>query len=109
MVVVGVEPAACGAVHVVQVGPGLAFTPAQIEIQAGDTVRWEWMEAFHTVNSGVNGVPDGSFCSPGNLSCDNNPTSPMGAVYEKMFDTPGTFPYYCRIHSGMEGVLVVFP
>jgi len=95
--------------HVVQVGPGLTFSPARVEIQVGDTVRWEWAEAFHTVNSGVNGVSDGLFCSPNDQGCNNNPTSPMGAVYEKQFNTPGTFPYFCRIHPGMEGEVLVVP
>jgi len=109
MVQLGGETVPGAVTQVVSVGPGLTFSPALGEIQAGDVVRWEWAEAFHTVNSGVNGVSDGLFCSPDDQNCDNNPASPMGAVYEKQFNTPGTFPYFCRIHPGMEGEIVVQP
>jgi plastocyanin len=103
------EPTTGAVTHEVLVGPGTVFTPPQLEVQAGDTVRWVWEEAFHTVNSGEGGVSDGQFCSPDNQDCENNPTSPVGAVYERTFDSAGTFPYFCRVHPGMEGEVVVVP
>jgi plastocyanin len=80
------------------------FRPETIEVTAGTTVRWE--------NRGRNdhdvipvddtqswGVPDERFAP--------------GDEYSAVFDTPGTYPYYCSIHAtkevGMIGTVVVVP
>jgi plastocyanin len=50
-------------VHVVQVGPGPAFHPSVINIEAGDVVQWVWVDGPHNVVSGSGGVADGVFNS----------------------------------------------
>jgi polyvinyl alcohol dehydrogenase (cytochrome) len=99
------------AAHTVMVGDGgaLVFTPANLTIQVGDTVRWVWGSSGHSVVSGTNGNADNQFCSPSNTGCDNPPLSSKGATYEHTFTQAGTFPYYCSVHFslGMTGTIKV--
>jgi plastocyanin len=90
-------------------GGGFTFSPADVVIPVGGTVRWVWAASFHTVTSGSNGVADGLFCSPSDQNCSGNPTSNAGAIYEHTFSQAGTFPYFCQIHwpSGMTGTVTV--
>ncbi len=94
---------ASGATLDVSVGPGFNFTPADLTIQLGDTVRWTWAGGFHNVESGVSGAHDGNFRS-------GNPTSANGTIFEFTFDQafldanpmPGNvYPYYCVVHEGV--------
>ncbi|TVQ53062.1 MAG: hypothetical protein EA377_08935 [Phycisphaerales bacterium] len=98
-------------VHDVQVGPGFSFTPAQITIEAGDTVRWTWAGGEHNVVSGVDGNPDGNFSS-------GPPVDAPGLTFEVTFDQQflddnpmpdNIYPYYCEPHLifGMVGDVTV--
>jgi len=97
--------------HTVMVGDGgaLAYTPANLTVQVGDTVRWVWGSSGHSVVSGTNGNADNQFCSPSNTGCDNPLLSSSGATYEHTFTQAGTFPYYCSVHFslGMTGTITV--
>jgi len=96
--------------HVVKVGQdGFTFAPANLTIQAGDTVRWVWSSSGHSVVSGSNGAADNRFCSPSNTGCADPPLSSSGATYEHTFAQAGTFPYYCSVHFqlGMTGTIMV--
>ncbi|HEX6790110.1 MAG TPA: plastocyanin/azurin family copper-binding protein [Candidatus Krumholzibacteria bacterium] len=81
-----------------------AFSPSDVSITVGDSVTWRWEgNNTHTVTEGT------------------SPTVPPDA--EKLFDSPsktsGTFGYrfttaetvnyFCRIHSGMKGIVRVKP
>ena len=71
-----------------------AFTPPTRTGPAGTTVTWTNDDAVpHTATA-----QDGSFDS-GNL----NP----GQSYSFTFSTPGTYPYICQYHAGMQGSIVV--
>ncbi|OGF99021.1 MAG: hypothetical protein A3F83_15735 [Candidatus Glassbacteria bacterium RIFCSPLOWO2_12_FULL_58_11] len=77
------------------------FQPAQLSISAGDTVKWvNQDDMIHTATSGTNGVADGNWNS-GNLS--------KGGTFTRVFNTKGTFPYYCIPHYslGMTGSITV--
>jgi plastocyanin len=84
--------------HVVQVLNDF-FDPAEITIQAGDTVRWENpsddQPIFHNVMA-----EDESFSS-------GNPLPSF--TFEHTFNDPGEFPYYCVPHRpiGMTGSVTV--
>jgi plastocyanin len=72
------------------------FVPAARTVQASDTVVW--------INA-VGGLPH-------TVTSDTGvwPSSPIlraGDTFRLTFDTPGTIPYYCVIHSGMRGRIVV--
>lgn len=85
------------AIHQVTLS-GLSFTPANLVIQTGDTVRWRNEGGFHDVVA-----DDGSFTS-------GAPTT-AGFVFEHTFNQPGTFGYYCSVHGapnqGMAGSITV--
>ena len=79
----------------------LAFEPATVTIQAGDTVKWVNNKmAPHNVVFEDSSASDKSH---GNLSF-----SP-GETYSSTFDTPGEYTYYCEPHrgAGMVGKIVV--
>jgi len=92
--------ATAGAVtHDVTVGPGNTFSPAQLTIQAGDTVRWSNAGGIHNV------VADGGAFGSGAASGNS-------WVYSFTFQNAGSFPYYCEVHggpggAGMSGVVTV--
>jgi plastocyanin len=78
------------------------FTPAQVKIKVGESVRWTWGGGTHNVVSGSNCTDDGKFTSG----------APMGGgTFDHKFETAGTFPYFCSPHCtmGMVGEVIVEP
>jgi plastocyanin len=97
-------------VHVVMVGTGgIAFSPSDLTVKAGDTVQWHWATSGHTVTSGSGCTADNTFCSPNSSNCASASTSNSGFIYSTTFNVPGTFPYFCIPHcrSGMTGSITV--
>jgi plastocyanin len=77
----------------------ISFQPRQITVKVGTTVTWTNEDpTSHTVTSGTRGNPSGLF--------DSGDVAP-GATFSFTFTQPGTYDYYCKIHSGMDGVVVV--
>lgn len=77
---------------------GSAFDPAVLQVPLGATVTWTNRDAVaHTVTTGTFGAPDGKW--DGELS--------GSGTYSLAFTRPGTYPYYCRYHGGMQATLVV--
>jgi len=71
-----------------------AFTPDQVEIDAGTTVTWTNTDSVaHTSTSNASGW-DSGIIAP-------------GRQFSFTYQTPGTFPYHCAIHPGMVGTVVV--
>jgi plastocyanin len=68
----------------------IKFDPMELTIQAGATVRWTNRESIpHDVTAA-----DGSWNStggPGGMDFRD--------AYERTFPEPGTFDYYCTVHS----------
>src|SRR4029453_14437381 len=62
-------PSATGTTVDVQVGPGFVFSPDEVNISVGDTVRWTWAGSGHSVTSGPHCIPDSQFCSPNDMNC----------------------------------------
>ncbi|HUG85618.1 MAG TPA: cupredoxin domain-containing protein [Euzebya sp.] len=72
----------------------IAFSPASVSATAGSTITWTNEDTVpHTVSFG-----------------DAGPTSdtiePAG-TFETTFDEPGSYPYVCTIHPGMDGTVEV--
>ena len=75
---------------------GVCFSPTIVHIEAGDTVTWsnDLSKASHTV-TGANGSW-GSF----------DEVAPGGSLSHE-FTEDGVYPYYCFLHPGMAGAVVV--
>ena len=76
-------------IHTVE-SSGFVFSPADITVEVGDTVRWMNISGNHNVVA-----DDGSFTS-GAASASN-------WVYDHVFTEPGENPYYCINHGGPGG------
>jgi plastocyanin len=72
-------------------------------IRAGNVVHWIWQSGFHSTTSGTCSgacTPDGQW--------DSGVGS--GMTFDRTFQSPGTFPYFCTAHgSMMTGTIVVQP
>ena len=83
----------------------LGYLPADIRVEVGDTVRWEWTNGSHDVASGANCVEDGIFYG---LLRQSNP------VFEYVVEESlagQTVEYHCTVANhcgfGMVGFLIV--
>ena len=71
-----------------------AFSPSALLVPAGTTVRWTNNDTVpHTVTSDA-GLFDSGTLQPGDS-------------FEFLFDTPGTFGYFCSLHPEMVGTVTV--
>jgi plastocyanin len=71
-----------------------AFSPDNLEVDAGTTVTWTNTDSVsHTSTSNASGW-DSGIIAP-------------GRQFSFTYQTPGTFPYHCAIHPGMVGTVVV--
>lgn len=97
----GSAPPAHAVTHNVSVQNNV-FVPASITITEGDVVQWNWVAGIHNTTSGTVGNPNGIWAAPINSS---NPS------FQRTFNTPGAFPYYCTFHGGlgMTGNITVQP
>jgi len=77
---------------------GLTFQPAELTISAGTTVTLTNEDNVgHTVTAGTRESPTGLF--------DEN--VPAGESFSYTFDEPDTYDYFCSIHPGMNGMIIV--
>ncbi len=75
-----------------------AFQPEELSISAGTTVTWTNEDLDeHTVTAGTRESPSGLF----------DETVPPGGVFSFTFEEPGTYEYFCRIQTGMDGTVIV--
>jgi plastocyanin/uncharacterized Zn-binding protein involved in type VI secretion len=83
--------AARAATVTVMVGPNcFCFSPSEVTINPGDTVRWTWSSSGHSTTSGSPGAPNGLWDS-GILN--------QGAMFTRTFNSVGSFPYFCTPHG----------
>ncbi len=79
------------------VGRDFFWNPANVSIEAGDTVTWTNQQGFHNV------VVEGErLNSPGFPGDDQWRTPP-----QKTFTTAGTYRYLCEVHGQMTGTITV--
>jgi plastocyanin len=91
---------------------GIAFGPATLSVAVGTSVMWTNKDNVqHTVTSGkpgkdaIPGVSKGTAAQPSGVF--DHPMAPSGGNFTFALDKRGTYPYFCRIHSSMRGVIVV--
>lgn len=81
---------------------GLQFTPSEVTIEPGVTVRWvNQDETSHT--STAEGWEEGAD-QP--LLWDSTPLNP-GESFERTFDSVGIYDYFCMVHPYMTGEITV--
>lgn len=84
--------------HIVQASNDV-FTPADLTISKGDTVKWVWVNGFHTTTSdSTTGLTVWNA-----LLDQNNPS------FSFVFNNVGVFHYHCIYHVslGMKGTITV--
>jgi plastocyanin len=71
------------------------FTPTDISVTTGTTITWQWNSGGVTHTVTFNDGPDSDLKSSG--------------TFTRTFQTPGTYPYFCKIHQnvGMTGTVTV--
>jgi hypothetical protein len=70
------------------------FNPSSVNVSKGTTVTWTNKDnTTHTVTSKTNLFDSGDMSG--------------GKVFSHTFPDAGTFTYYCKYHSGMNGTVVV--
>jgi len=76
------------------------FIPSTVTIEAGGTVTWENTDnAAHTATGGTpTDGPSGAFDSSLMMA---------GGSYSQVFDSAGTYPYFCMVHPWMQGTVIV--
>ncbi|HET6640186.1 MAG TPA: plastocyanin/azurin family copper-binding protein [Nitrososphaeraceae archaeon] len=78
-----------------------AYSPNPVEVKVGGGVTWANDDSqIYTATSGSAGSADsGSVFDSGILS--------PGATFDFVFDTAGTYDYYCTMHPQMVGTVTV--
>ena len=75
------------------------YIPSKITVEKGTSVTWVNEDsAFHSVTSGVYDAPTDLF--------DSGYMDPYQS-FSYIFDTSGTYDYYCTLHPWMEGQVIV--
>jgi nitrite reductase (NO-forming) len=76
-----------------------SFEPNPVQVSTGATLTWTNDDAQpHTVNSGENATPDGTF--------DSGIMAPA-ATFDFTFTQAGEYPYFCLLHPNMVGTVSV--
>ena len=87
----------------------LAFTPGTVHISRGQTVTWIGGDNItHVLVEGTYRVGgDGLRTSQTDDHAFRLQLTSKGQAVSHTYDTAGTFTYYCTIHFGMNGTVVV--
>jgi len=88
--------------HIVNAA-GLSFTPKDITIEIGETVRWENTSGNHNVNGGLDVYPN----NPEGIFSGAPEAAPW--TWDYTFNIPGIYNYQCDLHvgAGMVGTVTV--
>lgn len=94
--------ASASAANVTVMVNDITFAPAEVTIQPGDTVTWQWAAGSHTITSGIPACPN-----VGQLF--DVPSDSSHPTFTYTYASAGTYPYFCRPHApmGMLGVVKV--
>jgi plastocyanin len=79
------------------------FSPPNVVINQGQSVEWVWGNGMHTTTNGVSSDP---LHNPGSLW--DAPLDNLHTSFTFQFNTPGYYPFFCRIHeASMKGSVQV--
>jgi plastocyanin len=90
---------------------GFYYSPREVVVNPGDTVRWQWSSGSHTVTEGTDGVVNGNEAFHSNLS-SGVPTFEVAITPQFLAANPrpgNRYDYFCVPHfvGGMNGVVHV--
>ncbi len=71
------------------------FRAAILKIEPGTTITWDNRDDWDHALNGIGG------------DWGQNEHVASGDTFSQRFDQPGTYPYYCYIHPGMVGAILV--
>jgi plastocyanin len=93
----------------VNIGPAIAFSPADVTVKAGGTVTWTWQGSF--LHSTTSGTCAGVTCTKDDKWDSGQFSSGHTfAITGGVFNTPGNYTYFCSVHlSAMTAVVHVVP
>lgn len=77
------------------------YEPKSITVTVGTKVTWINQDAYgHNIVSGTRGAADaGSLFKSDNIN--------QGDSFSYTFTKAGTYPYFCSVHPGMDGTIIV--
>lgn len=83
------------------------FEPANITVNAGDTVTWTVTKSIGEPHSVTQGKP-GETSTPPLFDSGVDKLKDNGSTFQMAFDKAGTFDYYCTVHPDvMKGQVLV--
>lgn len=92
----GATAATAQTTHTVDLA-GISFTPANLVIDQGDTVTWNWVSGLHNVAS-----DDGLFISGSPVSGPNTFSITFDAAFMAAAPANGNvYGYHCQVHVGL--------
>jgi plastocyanin len=96
LVLAGLLFCACAAGdQTINVGPGISFSPSSVTVAPGGKVTWVWAGVFHSSTSDSQSGPE--VWNSGIIST---------GTFDHTFTTPGTYPFYCMVHSFPGGTIM---
>jgi len=71
------------------------FTPSTVTAPVGAVVNWSWggTQPHNVVFSASSGI--------------NSSDTQTSGSFTVQFNTPGTYPYFCSLHTGMVGTITI--
>lgn len=88
----------------------LTYEPEELTVPAGTTVTWKAGDGVgHTVTTGTFTVGGDGLRTEENPDGQVDQPLSRGKDVTFTFDEPGTYTYFCSIHKGMSGEVVVTP
>ena len=83
----------CDGAYIVEL-TAVDFTPENLSISLGETVKWVWVAGYHNVNGSLDDYPN-------NPEGFESEFGSAGFTYSYTFNVAGAYDYHCDPHLGM--------
>jgi plastocyanin len=86
----------------------LSFNPDEINIEIGQSIQWNNIQGFHSINGSINSITEQPFNNPEDFYFE---ATSEGLIGSHIFNIPGIYEYDCDIgnhaEQGMTGSVIV--